>query len=189
MTEHSVTGDDVLRFWFEETSPKQWFSKSDVFDSAIRSRFSEAVMSVSQVLESGGPPPWGSDIKAILAAVILLDQFPRNIYRDTADAFRFDPLALSLACGAIERGDDVKLDPVERSFLYMPLMHSESLDDQTRCVELMESRVGTESNIHHAKEHRKVIEKFGRFPHRNVILGRPSSAEEKKFLDEGGYVP
>jgi len=189
MTEHRSMDQDVLRFWFEETSPQQWFSKSNAFDTAISERFGAEVLSVGAALEAGKPPPWGSEIKALLATVILLDQFPRNIYRDSPDAFRFDPLALSLAHRAIETGEDMKLQPLERSFLYMPLMHSEALTDQLKCVELMEARVGTEDNIHHAKEHCKVIERFGRFPHRNAILGRESTPEEVTYLEQGGYAP
>lgn len=189
MTEFRSTAQDVIRFWFEETTPKQWFSKSDAFDAAISERFGADVRSVGEALEAGAPPPWGSDIKALLATVILLDQFPRNIYRDTPDAFRFDPLALALTQQAIESGEDMTLPPVERSFLYMPLMHSEVLEDQIQCVELMKDRVGSEDNIHHAKEHLKVIEKFGRFPHRNAILGRTPTPEEVAYLKDGGYTP
>ena len=189
MTEHGTSSQEVLHFWFEETSPQQWFVKSDAFDATISHRFGQTLLSVGEALEAGGAPPWGSDVRAILATVILLDQFPRNIYRGTPDAFRFDPLALALAHGVIETNDDMKLRPVERSFLYMPLMHSETLTDQSKCVELMETRVGEDANIHHAKEHRKVIERFGRFPHRNAILGRLSTSEETSYLEEGGYTP
>ena len=189
MTDHRSADQDVLRFWFEESSPQQWFSKNDAFDAAISDRFGADVQSVGEAMEAGAPPPWGSETKALLATVILLDQFPRNIYRDTPEAFRFDPLALSLAHQAIETGEDMALQPLERSFLYMPLMHSESLKDQSKCVDLMETRVGTEDNVHHAKEHRKVIERFGRFPHRNAILGRESTPDEISYLEQGGYAP
>jgi len=189
MSEIRTTAQDVIRFWFEDTTPQQWFSKSDAFDATIAERFGADVRSVGDALEAGAPPPWGTEIKALLATVILLDQFPRNIFRDTPDAFRYDPLSLALTRQAIDTGEDMKLQPVERSFLYLPLMHSESLDDQVKGVEMMESRVGTQDNIYHAIEHRKVIERFGRFPHRNAILGRESTPEEREFLEQGGYTP
>lgn len=124
-----------------------------------------------------------------MALIIALDQFPRNIYRGTKAAFAFDEAALQHAKVMTDKGWDLKIDQSRRAFVYMPFMHTEDITAQDNCVRLMDARLDNANNLHHAKEHRKVIERFGRFPHRNAILGRESTAEEIAFLKSGGYAP
>lgn len=180
--------DDILTFWFDEAGPKRWYQKSDAFDAEIRARF-EAAATDAAAAKKAGTHPWEKEPNSALALIIMLDQFPRNMYRGNRAAFAWDDLALSVAEDMTEKGWDLKIPQARRAFVYMPYMHSEDLAVQTRCVELMDSRVDNESNLHHAKEHRKVIERFGRFPHRNEILGRESTPEETAFLKSGGYSP
>ena len=179
-----MTPEDVLTFWFEESGPKQWFKKSDAFDADIRRRFEDLVLSVST-----DAARWTDTPENLLALIVALDQFPRNMYRGTKAAFAFDDKALSNAQTMTDKGWDLKIDQSRRSFAYMPFMHAETMAAQNECVRLMDMRLENENNLHHAKEHRKVIERFGRFPHRNEILGRESTAEEIAFLKSGGYAP
>lgn len=132
---------------------------------------------------------WDAQPDSSLALIIALDQFPRNMYRGTKAAFAFDNAALTQASAMVEKGWDLKIDQSRRAFVYMPYMHSEDMAAQNECVRLMDSRLDNANNLHHAKEHRKVIERFGRFPHRNAVLGRESTAEETAFLKSGGYAP
>ena len=124
-----------------------------------------------------------------LALIIVLDQFPRNMYRETKAAFAWDKKALAAAQFVVEKRWDLKIPQERRAFIYMPFMHAEDLEMQNECVRLVDSRLNGESTLHHAKEHRKLIERFGRFPHRNKTLGRESTDEEIGFLAKGGYVP
>ena len=179
-----MTADDVLSFWFEEAGPKTWYKKSDAFDALIRQRFEETVLSLATDVAG-----WDETPNSLLALIIALDQFPRNIYRDTKAAFAFDDQALRYANIMTAKGWDLKIDQSRRAFAYMPFMHAEEMTAQNECVRLMDMRLDNENNLHHAKEHRKVIERFGRFPHRNAILGRESTAEEIAFLKSGGYAP
>ncbi len=179
---------DVLSFWFKEAGPKAWFTKSDAFDAGVRERFE--ILAIKLAAETAKlPHNWEDRPESSLALIIALDQFPRNMYRDTPAAFAWDELALESAKRMIEKGWDLKTPQERRSFIYMPFMHSESLTDQDRCVELVNSRLNDESTLHHAKAHRDVIKRFRRFPHRNIILGRPSSPEETEYLKNGGYAP
>ncbi len=169
---------DILTFWFEELSPKDWWSKSDDIDNSIKQRFLE--------LWEEQKPKIVSDFvtspETALAAVILFDQFPRNMFRDTADAFSTDHLALQIAKLAVDQGLDERLTEEKRPFLYMPFMHSENLDDQNRSVALF-TRLG--SNQKFANNHRDAIAKFGRFPHRNSVLGRTTRPDEQAAIDQG----
>lgn len=171
----------VLDFWFEELTVEQHFRKDDAVDSAIRRRFGALVERLGQA----APQAWLDDPRAVLAAVIVLDQFPRNIHRGDPRAFAHDAEALALTKLALERGHDRGLSQKERQFLYMPLMHSEALEDQRRCVALFET-LGDADALDFARRHLAIIERFGRFPHRNAALGRASSAEEAAFLQEPG---
>lgn len=169
----------VLDFWFGELTPKDWFNSTDSLDVAIANRFG----TLHERLAAGLPEEVWTDANAALAAVIALDQFPRNIYRRQPRAFATDTLAAQITRNAVHKGLDSALDGDHRQFLYMPLMHSERLDDQERCVLLFEA-LGREENLKFAREHRDVIARFGRFPHRNAALGRESTAEEIAYLEK-----
>jgi len=179
----------ILEFWFEASGPKKWYKKSDAFDAEIRARYEEFALESAAILRRNNSHEWEESPDSTLALIIALDQFTRNMYRDTKAAFAFDDLALAVAKRAIDRGHDLKISQDRRAFMYMPFMHSEVLADQDECVRLMDMRLNSASSLHHAKEHRKLIVKFKRFPHRNAILGRHSTDEERKFLESGGYSP
>lgn len=184
-----ISPGDILEFWFEQSGPKAWFSKSDAFDADIRARFESLTLDLAAEVSAAKPHNWETEPDSALALVIALDQFPRNMYRGTKAMFAYDELALCVAKRSVEAGHDYKCSQERRQFFYMPYMHSESLADQTRCVELVEARLSSENTLHHAKMHRRTIERFGRFPHRNEILGRASLPEEIAYLKEGGYAP
>jgi uncharacterized protein (DUF924 family) len=172
--------DDVIRFWFEELTPKNWFRRDTIVDAAIKVRFGE----IYEQLKEGVPDGWLDSAKGYLAAIIVLDQFPRNIFRDDARAFATDAAALALAKRAIAQGLDQRLTPKERAFLYMPFQHTEDAQDQARSVGLF-TALGNPFNLDFALRHQAVIDRFGRFPHRNQVLGRDSTAEEIAFLAKG----
>jgi uncharacterized protein (DUF924 family) len=172
--------DDVLRFWFEELTPKNWFRRDTVVDAAIILRFGE----LYEQLKDAVPDDWLDSAKGYLAAIIVLDQFPRNMFRDDARAFATDAAALALAKRAIAQGFDKRLAPKERAFLYMPFQHAEDAHDQARSVGLF-TALGNPFNLDFALRHQTVIDRFSRFPHRNQILGRASTAEEVEFLAKG----
>jgi uncharacterized protein (DUF924 family) len=169
--------DTVLRFWFEELTRQDWFRGSEQVDVMCRDRFA----TLHAALERHPPDPRNADARTLLAAVIVLDQFPRNMYRRTPQAYSTDALALSLARAAVESGKDRSLSTLERNFLYLPFMHSEQPDVQAESLRLF-TGLGSADGLKYARHHHAVIERFGRFPHRNAILGRPSSAEELEFL-------
>jgi len=179
----------ILEFWFEEAGPKKWYNQSDAFDAEIRAHFEDFAIETAALVRRNNRHDWEQNPHSALALIITLDQFPRNMFRATKAAFAFDGLALGLAKKAIDRGHDLKISQDRRAFMYMPLMHSEVLADQDECVRLMDMRLNSASSLHHAKEHRKLIVKFKRFPHRNAILGRQSTEEERRFLETGGYSP
>jgi uncharacterized protein (DUF924 family) len=163
---------DVLTYWFGLTK-EQWFKSDPAIDAEINERFHD-------LYERKRELPAGSfldDPLTALAAIILFDQFPRNMFRDHADQFQTDHLALAIAKGAVERGYDDQIDEKERQFFYMPFQHSENLADQNRSVQLF-TAVGDDYNLGFAIKHRDVIERFGRFPHRNAMLGRAPRPEE-----------
>jgi uncharacterized protein (DUF924 family) len=176
------TPDAVLEFWFSPRIRPKWFVRSDELDREIRDTFGELHARAA----SGALDGWAASPRGALALVILLDQFPRNMFRGTPEAFATDAKAREVAHAALDAGHDHDLTQEERVFLYLPLEHSEDLADQERCVELM--RALDDSPIWHdyAVRHRDVIARFGRFPHRNAILGRESTAEECEFLMQPG---
>lgn len=173
--------DQVLEFWFKELSPAQWFHKSSKLDAEIARRFGDVLIAARR----GELWQWRSAPRGRLAEVIVLDQFSRNIHRDTPAAFAADPQALVLAQEAVARGDDADLAPDERAFLYMPYMHSESLHIHAEALRLFD-QPGLENNLRVERQHRNILLRFGRYPHRNAILGRESSAEELSFLQLPG---
>lgn len=133
--------------------------------------------------------PWEEDVDKALALILTLDQFPRNMFRHHSKSFAWDPLARTAADRMIGKDWDLRLPEVRRAFVYMPFMHGENLASQNRCLALCESRLSDESTLKHAKAHRQLIQRFGRFPHRNEVLGRVSTPEELEFLKSGGYAP
>jgi len=172
---------EVLKFWFEEAQPEQWFKKDAAFDAAVRSRF----LDLHAELALWSPEELLGDGRSALAAVIVFDQMSRNMFRDTPAAFASDAVALSLAQEAIARGLDRGFSKAERMFLYLPFEHAEDCRAQARCVELMASLDDPELTKW-AAAHQGVIDRFGRFPHRNAILGRMSTSEELEFLNQPG---
>ncbi len=169
----------VLHFWFTELRPEQWW-RDDTLDQQIVSRFGE----VFERLETGVPDAWLETPRGVLAAVLVLDQFPRNMFRGTARAFATDSAARRLAEHAVERGLDQALSVDERLFLYLPFEHSEDGADQERAVALI-SALGNAQYTDFARQHKQVIDRFGRFPQRNAALGRVSTPEEDAFLEAG----
>ena len=171
--------DEVLAFWFEELTPDDWFGGGDEVDDRIRVRF----LALHEALRNEVPESWRTTARGMLAAVIALDQFPRNMYRGDPRAFAADPTALALATEAIERGLDRTMSTDERKFLYLPFEHGEDPAVQERSVELFAS-LQNEETLGYALRHKEIIDRFGRFPHRNEVLGRESTPEELKFLKE-----
>ena len=175
--------DEVLRFWFEELQPIQHWVKDSALDNEIQQRFGELHKQACE----GELSMWRETPRGRLAELIVLDQFSRNIFRDKPESFAADALACVLTREAIALGDDQKLPVEQRSFIYMPLMHSENLDDQEACIRLSDARLFEEGTLKFAIVHRDIIEQFGRFPHRNKILNRETKPEEQAFLDAGGF--
>ena len=184
-TAASIRPEDVLSFWLDEVSPKEWYNPSDGLDQKILDKFGAAWRQA----QAGGMSLWLTYASGALAYIILNDQFPRNMFRGSGQAFASDRIALAAAKAAIEKGWDMRIDPPARQFFYLPLMHSEAQMDQARCVRLMFERLPDDSdNLRHAKAHREIIRRFGRFPTRNAALGRATTAAERGFMeDEGGY--
>ncbi len=175
----------VLSFWLDEVEPRDWYLADEVLDDQIRLRFQE----MWEAAMAGAFGLWLTYPSGTLAYSILMDQFPRNMFRDTARAFSSDGIALAAVKAAIHKGWDLRIDEPARQFFYLPLMHSENICDQDRCVRLMLERMPETgaSNLLHARAHREVIRRYGRFPTRNAALGRRSSAEEQEYLNGGGY--
>lgn len=171
----------VLAFWFKELKPRDWFAKSDDLDATIAQRFKALHARLH------GPPPlaFPEDAHTSLAAIIVLDQFSRNLFRGHSDSFASDDLALSIARDMVARGWDKDVVPGQRIFAYLPFEHSEDLTDQDISVGLIET-LGDASFTRYAHAHRDVIRRFGRFPHRNAILGRQSTPEEQAYLSQPG---
>ncbi|MFA5592455.1 MAG: DUF924 family protein [Micavibrio sp.] len=175
--------EGVLDFWFREASPAQWFQGGPVFDALITDRFKDAH---ARAL-SGEFDDWAETPRGALALCILLDQFPRNMFRGTKDAFASDEKALAIAKNALEAGFDSALDVSERRFLYLPYEHSEELEDQKRAVSLFAAIKDEDpQGYDYALRHLEVIEKYGRFPHRNKILGRVNTPAEEEYLAQDG---
>ncbi len=169
----------ILRFWFEETEPRRWFAADEAFDDLVAARFTKLLEKAGK----GAFDRWAETPEGALALVLLLDQFPRNIHRGRRRAYAFDQRARAVARRAIAAGHDRKLPPERRMFLYLPFEHSEDPEDQEYSVRLFEA-LGLPEQLDYAKRHRDVIVRFGRFPHRNAILGRISTPEEEAFLRE-----
>lgn len=198
--EPAAPWEPLLAFWFQDCgqTPEQisqltgrWFGGEAAFDEALRVRFAALL----DEAERGGLSSWNATPRGTVAALIALDQLPRNLARGAPGAFALDERAVAIACDAIDRGVDQRVRAVEAVFLYLPLEHSESLDHQRRCVALFEQLAARAPVVaadsfagfcDYARRHLAVIERFGRFPHRNDVLGRPSSPEERAFLDAGG---
>jgi uncharacterized protein (DUF924 family) len=174
------TPDDVLQFW-QEAGAKRWFARDDAFDARFRARF----LAAHEAAAAGRSHGWLHSAEGALALVLLLDQFPRNAFRGTPRMYATDALARQAADAAVRAGFDRAVAEPLRQFFYLPFMHSERLEDLERCVAL-NTELGGES-LRYARHHREVVARFGRFPHRNQILGRESSAEEERFLREGGF--
>lgn len=168
---------DVLTFWFSEATKKLWFNSTPAFDQSLRFEYE----SLWELASNGDLKNWQDTPQSTLALIIVLDQFPLNMFRGTAKSFSTETRAIHTTRNAISRGFDKNLSSIELPFLYMPLMHSEKLVDQHYSVELFQ-HTGLESNIRFAKHHRDLIKEYGRFPHRNKILGRDNTAEESKYL-------
>jgi len=172
---------NILSFWFNELSPQQHFAKDAALDAAIRTRFGATLEAAAR----GELAAWRATAAGRLAEIIVLDQFSRNVYRDTPRAFAQDALALTLAQELVAREQDRCLPLAQRRFVYMPYMHRESALVHTQAVALF-SQPGLEDNLRFELLHKAIIDRFGRYPHRNAILGRTSSAEELVFLSEPG---
>jgi uncharacterized protein (DUF924 family) len=172
---------EVLAFW-RAAGPDKWFEKDDAFDAAIRARFGDTYA----IAADDGLSAWERDAESALALVIVLDQFPRNMFRGEARMFAADPLARAVADRAIARGFDRRYTPPERRFFYLPFTHSENLADQERCVALNRAAADDEG-VKWAGLHADIIRRFGRFPHRNQALGRATTPDEQAFLAGGGF--
>jgi uncharacterized protein (DUF924 family) len=183
--QNSISPADVIGFW-KRAGPKRWFRKDDAFDDDIRTGFATLHMAGAR----GELAHWARTAEGALALLLLLDQFPRNLYRGSAHAFATDGLAREVAHAAPAEGYDRQVEPELRPFFYLPLEHSERLEDQDRCLALCQAHrdaTGDEGTLKWAILHRDIIQRFGRFPHRNASLGRATTPEENAFLDEGGF--
>jgi len=172
-----MTYPDIIKFWFGEIEPESWWKKDEALDQLIRERFSDVYQQAAkcELFE------WRQDALGWLAEIIILDQFPRNMFRDTQQAFDTDRLAVILVQEAVANQVDRELTLPQKSFLYMPLMHSESALIHETAMELY-SQPGLEFNLDFEKKHKAIIDRYGRYPHRNAILGRESTDEEVEFL-------
>ena len=189
--------ESILTFWFGHPTAKDygqyrkaWFIKDPDFDRQIRQQF----LTDYEKAAAGEYDDWQADPRSAITLLLLLDQFPRNLFREDARSFATDPKALALSKHLVNTGQDKSLPPAQRFFVYIPFEHSEDLSDQTRCVALMQELVdtvptldeGLKGGLDYAIRHKAVIARFGRFPHRNKILGRPSTPEEAEFLKQPG---
>jgi uncharacterized protein (DUF924 family) len=172
---------DIVTFW-REAGRDRWYKKDPDFDDEIRRRYLDRY----EAAAAGQLRDWEANAEGALALLILLDQFPRNMFRGDARAFATDPLARAVAAGAIVRGFDAQVPKELREFFYVPFEHSESMADQERAVALYKA-VGDADNLKWAELHADIIRRFGRFPHRNTVLGRATTLAEQEFLDSGGF--
>jgi len=177
----AVRPADILAFW-REAGAERWYNKDGAFDDEVRRRF----LGLWQDAAAGRLSSWEASDVGALALSIVLDQFPRNMLRRDVRTSATDALALAVAGRAIARGADARIDPLLLEFLYMPFMHSEHLADQLHCIELFSKTSNTEQQKY-AEHHADIVRRFGRFPHRNQILGRVTTGEEQAFLDQGGF--
>jgi len=182
----TCNADEILEFWLTRVGPDRWFEPDAALDAEIRERFEGAWRCAAE----GDCEEWITNPRTALALIILLDQFPRNMFRGSSKAYNTDAKARAAAKRAIARRFDRATPEPEREFFYLPLMHSEALPDQERCVRLIRiamPETGAES-LSHARRHREVIRRFGRFPARNGPLGRPDTAAERSYREQGGYM-
>ncbi len=175
--------EEVLAFWLDEVGPVGWYEGGEALDATCRARFLETW----ERGFAGELDGWTCAPRSALGLIILLDQLPRNMFRGDARSFASDAKALAVTKGAIERGFDEKIEEPGRWFFYLPLMHSESVGDQERAVRLFALRSEDKEQLKHARAHRAVIRRFGRFPYRNAALGRTTTPAETEFLAAGGY--
>jgi uncharacterized protein (DUF924 family) len=178
---HGVSPEGILAFW-REAGPDRWYRKDSAFDDLVRSRY----LKLWESAAAGELSSWEKSDDGALALVIVLDQFPRNMFRDDTRTFSSDALARDIANRAIARGADTRVDDSLLEFFYLPFMHSEQIADQIQCIELFR-KSGNTGNLKYAEDHADIIRRFGRFPHRNRILGRQTTPEEQAFLDQGGF--
>ena len=176
-----ASAQEVVRFW-REAGPEHWFKKDSAFDAEIRRRFYET----HEAAAAGKLKAWEETAEGALGLLILLDQFPRNLFRNDPRAFATDELARAVTAGALIKGFDAQVSPDMRSFFYLPFQHSEDLADQER-GEALYRAAGDADGLKWQTIHADIIRKFGRFPHRNAVLGRKTTAAEQKFLDDGGF--
>ena len=177
MEHNAITSETILNFWFSEANQKYWFNSTASFDRTIRLSYKSTwEQAARDKLDN-----WKASAKGALALIILLDQFPLNMFRGTAKSFATEKKAIELTHYSIAKNYDSQLTGKKLTFLYLPLMHSEDIDDQNLCVRLFE-KTDLEDNLRFAKHHRDIIEKFGRFPHRNSILDRANTPEELEYL-------
>ena len=181
MAEDVVRPEDIVEFW-RHAGPDQWFKKDDDFDRSLTERY----LDIHRQAANGALQSWMDEPDGSLALLLLLDQFSRNMFRGSAEAFAADPEARAIADNAIGRGHDKAFDTQLRCFFYLPYEHSESLADQDRCVALVHG-LGDPEYLRYALLHRAIIRRFGRFPHRNTALGRHTSPAEEIFLASGGF--
>ena len=181
MTGNDINPADVISFW-REVGPKGWFEKDAAVDEDIRTRF----LRLHETAAAGELESWEQNAEGTLALLILLDQFPRNMFRGQARAYATDPLARAIAASAIVHGFDAQVMPDMRGFFYLPFEHSEDMADQERSVALCKASGDAEA-LKWAEVHADIIRRFGRFPHRNPVLGRDTTPEEQAFLDSGGF--
>jgi uncharacterized protein (DUF924 family) len=177
----SETPAEMIAFW-REAGPERWFTKDETFDETIRARF----LKLHERAAAGELKDWENSAEGTFALLLLFDQFPRNMFRGTARAFATDELARAIAASALLKGFDAQVAPDMRSFFYLPFEHSEDIADQERAIALY-TAARDEEGLKWAQIHADIIRKFGRFPHRNPVLGRATTAEEQAFLDQGGF--
>ena len=181
------TREDILSFWFTETTPAQWFQVSPIFDEMVRTKFLDHFLLAAKGYGLGYCDDWANSADGALALILTFDQFPRNMFRDDPKSYATDDKALQIAELAIERGFDQVMTPLKRRFFYLPFEHSENIDHQYRSVEFFQKMKHDDPmGVEYAERHLRVIEQFGRFPHRNIILGRESTPAEETFLKTVG---
>ena len=172
---------DIISFW-QNAGYEKWFNKNDAFDASVREQF----LSTYEAAAAGRLNDWEATTLGALALVIVLDQFPRNMFRGSSRSWATDPIARDVTKRALAKGFDKEVPETLRTFFYLPLMHSEKLEDQQQCVALYKA-LGDENSLKYAQIHEDIIRRFGRFPHRNPVLGRDTTPEEKAFLEAGGF--
>ena len=170
---------EILNFWIKEVGPKKWFRSSKALDEEIRDRFQNHWAAALEGAYDG----WVTTPDGACALIVLLDQFPRNMFRGTPEAFASDAKALEIATIAVENRRDLEMPQAIRQLFYMPFMHAEDAASQEKCIELIRDRSGDSTNLQHAEEHSQIIQQFGRFPHRNEVLGRENTEAEKAYLE------